>query len=597
MQSPSPPGVALLVAARTQYEIAQAHRHMTRALSPRAQVARLARYFSSPVNSMRVHVYTLLCAAALLGVSAQLHAAPPPLQPAAGAAAPPPGNGDAPPPLPRDLLPHRLRALDDAHVVERGTRASFSPLELAPAEVLAVPAAAAAAHTAASASATLAAATVRSEPLHGEWMHAHRDAPLLPSDAQGTALRESADSYRRAESLAALAEAAAPASAMSPAHDARSAQSCSTASTCCDTAATPVTCAGCCASTTYLDMSNAGIADLPGDIFANFPALDILYLTQNQLTYLPATLFASNAELTMLSLSKNELTALPPGLFANIVHMYWLDISNNLLSPTLPADIFSNITALSYLVLTNNKLTSLPESLVAYNADLRGLDLNVNSLSPPGLPASLLASSTNLETLNLRSNPSLSILPVGFLSQAANPNLYSIDLSDTAFANTSCTALFKSVAAIPDACFGALSATVSPTPSQSPSATASRSASVSAPASLTVSASPSLAQSPSATPSATAAGALFRSLPRTDLLGTLVGGAAFFSQTSEAACRSACLAAPGCDAYAFASGALALLAANFRLPDESAPCYFYANVTALVPNSLMNAGVLLASYS
>ena len=71
----------------------------------------------------------------------------------------------------------------------------------------------------------------------------------------------------------------------------------------------------------------------------------------------------------------------------------------------------------------------------------------------------------------------------------------------------------------------------------------------------------------------------------------------FFSQTSEAACRSACLAAPGCDAYAFASGALALLAANFRLPDESAPCYFYANVTALVPNSLMNAGVLLASYS
>ena len=82
-----------------------------------------------------------------------------------------------------------------------------------------------------------------------------------------------------------------------------------------------------------------------------------------------------------------------------------------------------------------------------------------------------------------------------------------------------------------------------------------------------------------------------------DLVGTPVGAAAFFAAASEAACRSMCLVTPSCDAYAFSVGALAQLAANFVQLAETAPCCLYANVTVLVPSSLMTAGVLLERYS
>ena len=117
------------------------------------------------------------------------------------------------------------------------------------------------------------------------------------------------------------------------------------------------------------------------------------------------------------------------------------------------------------------------------------------------------------------------------------------------------------------------------------------------PPSQSASSSPSVSSSPTPSPSATAAGLLFRSLPRTDLLGTLVG-ASLSSTASEAACRSSCLASPGCDAYAFSSGALALMAANLGgQPGVTAPCFLLTNVTALVPNNMMASGVLSARYS
>jgi N-acetylneuraminic acid mutarotase len=145
-----------------------------------------------------------------------------------------------------------------------------------------------------------------------------------------------------------------------------------------------------------------------------------------------------------------------------------------------------------------------------------------------------------------------------------------------------------------------LSASTPPSPSLSSSASPAASSSLpsASPAtSFSPSASPSNAATPSVSPSATAAGLLFRSLPRMDLVGSPVGAAAFYSTAGEAACRSACLATPGCDAYAFSAGVLAAFAANQGQPGDTAPCYLYTNVTALIPSSPMTAGVLLARYS
>ena len=95
---------------------------------------------------------------------------------------------------------------------------------------------------------------------------------------------------------------------------------------------------------------------------------------------------------------------------------------------------------------------------------------------------------------------------------------------------------------------------------------------------------------PSATPSSTpyCEPALFRSLPRTDLVGTLVGTALTPGEAtlvaSEAACRQACCDAPVCEGYAFE--------ASIALFQPAAPCHLYVNVTQLIPTSSVKSGVL-----
>ena len=82
--------------------------------------------------------------------------------------------------------------------------------------------------------------------------------------------------------------------------------------------------------------------------------------------------------------------------------------------------------------------------------------------------------------------------------------------------------------------------------------------------------------------------ALFRALPRTDLVGALVGSVTAPQQpvlvSSEAACRQACCDASACDGYSFASGAALVL--------PLAPCYLLVNITALVgPSNIMNSSI------
>ena len=88
---------------------------------------------------------------------------------------------------------------------------------------------------------------------------------------------------------------------------------------------------------------------------------------------------------------------------------------------------------------------------------------------------------------------------------------------------------------------------------------------------------------------------LFRALPRTDLVGTLVGSALFPGMevltANEGRCRQACCDAPVCDAYTFAATTLLASATG------TAPCFLYTNVTALVPNSFAASGALLSAYS
>ena len=95
---------------------------------------------------------------------------------------------------------------------------------------------------------------------------------------------------------------------------------------------------------------------------------------------------------------------------------------------------------------------------------------------------------------------------------------------------------------------------------------------------------------PSATPSVTpyCEPSLYRPLPRTDLVGTLVGTALTPGEAtlvaSEAACRQACCDAAACDGYAFD--------ASSGRQHSSGECFLYVNVTQLIPSSGYASGVL-----
>ena len=98
---------------------------------------------------------------------------------------------------------------------------------------------------------------------------------------------------------------------------------------------------------------------------------------------------------------------------------------------------------------------------------------------------------------------------------------------------------------------------------------------------------------PASTPGYACAPALFRSLSRTDLVGTPVGGAAREALgtpalvTSEETCRVACCAVAGCSGYSYVlhDPARRLTAAPASL------CFLFANVTQLVPANPMVSGI------
>ena len=86
----------------------------------------------------------------------------------------------------------------------------------------------------------------------------------------------------------------------------------------------------------------------------------------------------------------------------------------------------------------------------------------------------------------------------------------------------------------------------------------------------------------SLTPGLSCPPSLFRSLPRTDLVGAPLTDAPL-AVASEGACRIACCDAPGCDGYAFAFTELRF--------SSTASCVLLANVSAMAPNNFATSGL------
>ena len=96
---------------------------------------------------------------------------------------------------------------------------------------------------------------------------------------------------------------------------------------------------------------------MPLGIFDKNTALEILSLSNNQLSSLPAGIFDKNIALERIFLNNNELSSLPTGIFDKNTVLGTLLLNNNQLS-SVPAGFFG--TALKEFHLSDNKVDPLP---------------------------------------------------------------------------------------------------------------------------------------------------------------------------------------------------------------------------------------------
>ena len=127
----------------------------------------------------------------------------------------------------------------------------------------------------------------------------------------------------------------------------------------------------------------------------------------------------------------------------------------------------------------------------------------------------------------------------------------------------------------------------SPTGTSLPSSSVSFSSSSSHTAAATLSSTPT----PSSTVTSTVssgycASSLFVAAPCMELIGESIGVAV--SEPSEASCRRLCCDSPGCSGYTFN--------VEFSLGFGKGGCYLKANVTQVIPNTMMNSGVLASAF-
>lgn len=131
----------------------------------------------------------------------------------------------------------------------------------------------------------------------------------------------------------------------------------------------------------YLSLASNSLKNLSPNIFASFENLISLDLNQNLFNNFPdliETIKPIAGQLRELKLNGNQIKELVE--FPNFQYLELLDMSNNQLS-SLAENIFENLTSLNYLYLSGNKLKDLEKSLFGKLDNLLVILLNNNFLT------------------------------------------------------------------------------------------------------------------------------------------------------------------------------------------------------------------------
>lgn len=128
-----------------------------------------------------------------------------------------------------------------------------------------------------------------------------------------------------------------------------------------------------------LDLIGQGIKSLDPDSFENFPHLQKLFLSWNNISSLPSEVFNPLSNLVHLDLRGAGLEKISNSLFSNQMTLKRLELNDNNLDH-LPGTIFNKLYSLEELNLSNNQLNYLHPEIFDSLIHLKRLYLYFNPL-------------------------------------------------------------------------------------------------------------------------------------------------------------------------------------------------------------------------
>lgn len=171
------------------------------------------------------------------------------------------------------------------------------------------------------------------------------------------------------------------------------------------------------------------MSSFKGELFNTGTGLEILDISDNQLSYLYPSSFRIHPRLKEIHAAKNKFNFFPAELIATLQYLEFIDLSGNYLKTVDELD-FARLPRLRTLKLSNNQLESISEMAFHNSTQLQYLDLSNNKLDRLG--ERTFEGLVRIEMLDLKSNK-FADLPETIFDRTRLDMLENINLSDNLF--------------------------------------------------------------------------------------------------------------------------------------------------------------------
>ncbi|GJQ82059.1 hypothetical protein Trydic_g6932 [Trypoxylus dichotomus] len=166
-----------------------------------------------------------------------------------------------------------------------------------------------------------------------------------------------------------------------------------------------------------------------GEFFNTGTGLEVIDISNNQLSYLYTSSFRIHPRLRELKASSNQFTFFPAELIAELQFLEYIDLSNNGLKAVEELD-FARLPRLRSLMLSKNQVDSISEMAFHNSTQLQIIDLSYNRLDRLG--ERTFEGLIRLQHLNLEGNQ-LTDLPELIFERARLQMLENINLAKNLF--------------------------------------------------------------------------------------------------------------------------------------------------------------------